>query len=100
MARIPVNPPVGCGNMDDQLEEPYRYEDEIEDSILRAVDAEVESLPTIKRCAVRLIYLREQGSAVYRSGRMSVEEAVRICNQAEVEMIPRLRIRGVVLGGI
>ena len=86
--------------MDDALEEPYRFDEEIEDSILRAVDAEVDSLPTIKRVAVRLIYLREQGSAVYRSGRMSVEEAVRICNQAELEMIPRLRIRGVVLGGI
>ena len=86
--------------MDDQLEEPYRYEEEIEDSILRAIDAEVDSLPTIKRVAVRLIYLREQGSAVYRSGRMSVEDAYRLCNQAELEMIPRLRVRGVVLGGI
>jgi hypothetical protein len=100
MARIPVNPPIACGNIDDALEEPYRYEEDIEDSILRAVDAEVESLPNMKRVAVRLIYLREQGPAVYRSGRMSVEEAYRICNQAELEMIPRLRVRGVVLGGI
>jgi hypothetical protein len=99
MAKIPVNPPVGCGNMDDQLEEPYRYEEEIEDSILRAVDAEVESLPNIKRIAVRLIYLREQGSAVYRSGRLSLEEAYHLCNQAELEMVPRLRVRGVLLGG-
>jgi aconitase B len=101
MARIPVNPPIGCGNLDDQLEEPYRYEEEIEDSILRAIDAEVDNLNNLKRAAVRLIYLREEpGKAVFRSGRMSVEHAYMLCNQAEIEMIPKLRAKGVVLGGI
>jgi ABC-type lipopolysaccharide export system ATPase subunit len=84
--------------MDDALEEPYRYEDEIESHILHAIEAVVDSLPGNKRAAVRLVYLREE-VAVFRSLRMSLEEAVRLCNEAEVEMIPKLRARGVVLGG-
>jgi hypothetical protein len=101
LAKIPVKAPVGCGNVDDALEEPYRYEDEIEDSILRAIDSEVDNLTNLKRAAVRLIYLREEpGKAVFRSGRFSIEEAYVLCNQAELEMIPKLRAKGVVLGGI
>lgn len=74
-------------------------ESETDQWILRAVDAEIESLPNLKRAAVRLIYLREVLPAVFRSGRMSAEEATRLCNEAEYEMIPGLRKRGVVLGG-
>lgn len=100
MASIPSKAAVSCGNMDDALEEPYRYEEAIEGHILKAIHAVVESLPANKRAAVRLIYLREEpGKAVFRSGRMTLEEATRLCNEAEIEMIPKLRARGVLLGG-
>jgi hypothetical protein len=74
-------------------------EAETDQWILRAVDAEIESLGSLKRAAVRLVYLREVMPAAFRSGRLSMEEAVRLCNEAEVEMIPGLRKRNVVLGG-
>lgn len=74
--------------------------DEVDGEILHILDAEIESLPAMKRAAIRLTYLREEpGMAVFRSGRMTVLEAKRLCAEAEVEMIPRLRVRGVVLGG-
>lgn len=78
--------------------------DEIEDDdinaiVMRAIDAEVESLPAAKRAAVRLVYLNEEVAAVFRSNRMSMQEARRLCAEAELEMVPRLRVRGVVLGG-
>lgn len=74
--------------------------DEVDSEILHVLDAEIESLPTLKRAAVRLTYLREEpGMAVFRSGRMNDVEMRRLCAEAEVEMVPRLRVRGVVLGG-
>jgi hypothetical protein len=75
------------------------HDEEVDSHILRAIDAEVESLPVDQRAAVRLVYLNEVASAVFRSGRMSMETARRLCYEAEVEMVPRLRVRGVVLGG-
>ena len=100
LAKVPNKPAVSCGNVEDALEEPYRFEEDIEDHILKAIDAVVDSLPADKRAAVRLVYLREEpGMAVFRSGRMSLEVAAVLCNAAEVEMIPMLRLKGVVLGG-
>ncbi len=72
----------------------------IEAHILREVDREIERLPPNQRAAVRLTYLNETLPAVFRSARMSQEEVRRLCNLAEAEMVPRLRIRGVVLGGV
>ena len=63
----------------------------VDSFILRAVDAEVESLPSNKRAAVRQYYLNE-------SGRLPAEMMRTLCAEAEIEMIPKLRIRGVVLG--
>lgn len=74
-------------------------DEEVDDFILRAIDAQVESLAPRARAAVRLVYLNEVLPAVFSSNRMSMEEAVRLTNEAEVEMIPLLRARGVVLGG-
>lgn len=74
-------------------------DEEVDDFILRAIDAQVESLEARPRAAVRLVYLNEVLPAVFSSNRMSMEEAVRLTNLAEVEMIPLLRVRGVVLGG-
>lgn len=71
---------------------------EVDEFVLRAIDAEVESLSARGRAAVRLVYLNEV-LPVFRSCRMSEEEAVKLTNEAELEMIPRLRVRGVVLGG-
>lgn len=74
-------------------------EQEVDQWILRAVDTEVEGLPSRQRAAVRLVYLNETGPEVFSSSRMTPGEAHRLTAEAEVEMIPRLRIRGVVLGG-
>ena len=63
----------------------------VDSFILRAVDAEVESLPPNKRAAVRQYYLNE-------AGRLPAEMMRSLCAEAEAEMIPKLRIRGVVLG--
>jgi hypothetical protein len=75
------------------------HDEEVDGHILRAIDAEVESLPADQRAAVRLVYLNEVTSAVFRSGRMSMESSRRLCYEAEIRMVPRLRVRGVVLGG-
>lgn len=99
--RAPLGYPTAVGwvgqmlpsvSWDDEI-----YE-EVDASILRKVDAEVESLPPDQRAAVRLVYLNEVLPAVFRSCRMTTETARRLCRQAELEMIPRLRARGVVLG--
>lgn len=60
--------------------------------ILRAVDAEIESLPPNKRAAVRQFYLNES------IARMPQDTMRALCTEAEIEMIPKLRSRGVVLG--
>ena len=74
-------------------------EQEVDQWILRAVDTEIEGLPVKQRASVRLVYLNEIMPAVFRSLRITEGEARRLTAEAEVEMIPRLRIRGVVLGG-
>ena len=80
----------------------WSYDDtdpEVDSFVLRAINAEIESLPVNKRAAVRQTYLNEILPSVFRSGHLSQEEVRRLCTEAEVEMIPRLRVRGVVLGG-
>lgn len=67
--------------------------------IMRAINAEVDSLPVRKRAALRFIYLNEDLPCVFRSNRLTPNELRTLCAEAEVEMIPRLRGRGVVLGG-
>ena len=74
-------------------------EQEVDGFILRAIDAEIENLNARARAAVRLFYLNETLPAVFSSKRMSPEEARRLTAEAEVEMIPKLRVKGVVLGG-
>jgi hypothetical protein len=75
------------------------HEIEVDQWILRAIDAEIEGLDGRKRAAIRLVYLNEVMPAVFRSLRITEVEAKRLTNEAEVEMIPRLRVRGEVLGG-
>lgn len=72
---------------------------EVDGFILRTIDAQIESLPARKRAAVRLIYLNETLPAVFNSCRMTMQEARRLTSEAELEMVPLLRVRGVVLGG-
>jgi pyruvate-formate lyase-activating enzyme len=66
----------------------------VDSFILRAIDAEVESLPPRKRAAVRQYYLNE----TLTGPKSTREELRRLCDEAEEEMVPRLRQRGVVLG--
>ena len=72
---------------------------EVDGFILRTLNAVIESLPANKRAAVRITYLNETLPASFRSGRMSHDELRRLCSEAAVEMIPKLRVRGVLLGG-
>lgn len=74
-------------------------DEEVEGWIMRAVDASVEDLEPVKRASVRLVYLNEILPAVFRSNRISESEARRLTYDAEVELIPKLRLRGVVVGG-
>jgi hypothetical protein len=85
-------PSVSGGAFDEQ-------ENDVAPFILRAVDAEIERLPIDQRAAVRLVYLNEVTSSVFRSGRMTIEAARRLCAAAEADMVPKLRVRGIVLGG-
>lgn len=91
VAWLGVMPPTPAWECDDA-------DPTVDSFILRAVDAEVESLPPMKRVAVRQCYLNEAHTAVQSTGKMSREEARRLCDEAEFEMVPRLRARGVVLG--
>jgi hypothetical protein len=72
---------------------------EVDQWILRALDAEIEDLDARKRASIRLVYLNEIAPAVFRSLRVTEQEARRLTSEAEIEMIPKLRVRGVVLGG-
>lgn len=68
--------------------------------IMAAVDAVMADLNGTQRAAINLIYMREKpGLAIVRSGRMTVADAERICQEAELAMIGPLRKKGVVLGG-
>ena len=92
VAWLKVMPPTPAWSYDDT-------DPEVDSFILRAINAEVESLPVAQRAAVRLMYLNEVLPSVFRSARLSQNELRRLCSEAEAEMIPRLRVRGVVLGG-
>ena len=74
--------------------------DKVSSFVFDAIDAEVDRLPTMKRAALKLIYLREVDYAVYQSNRMTTSEAHRYTRDVEIELIPRLRARGIVLGGL
>jgi DNA-directed RNA polymerase specialized sigma24 family protein len=87
VAWLGVMPPTPAWDVDDA-------DQNVDSFILRAIDAEIESLSPKKRAALRQYYLNEALSA----GKSTREEASRLCSEAEVEMIPRLRARGVVLG--
>lgn len=73
-------------------------DEEVAGWIMRAVDASVESLHPRQRAAVRLIYLNEVLPAVFRSVRMTQQEAKRLTVEAEYELIHKLKARDVVLG--
>ena len=99
MTQFPMVGSVSCGSVDDALEEPYMYSEAIDRTVLKAVGAAVEDLPLPKRLAVRIIYLREAIAAVFRSHRMSLQDAALLCDAAEKDLIPMLRARSVVVAG-
>jgi hypothetical protein len=94
-----MRPVVSWDSTEDQLAQSDEMFDEIAGFIFDAIDAEVDRLPTMKRAALKLAYLREVDYAVYHSNRMTNRDARRIARDVEVELIPRMRARGVVLGG-
>ena len=92
-------PIVSWDSAEDQNAQADAADEQISEYILEAVNCEVEALEVMKCAAVHLVYLNETGPAVYRSGRMSLEKAAQLCDEAEREMIPRLRTKGIILGG-
>lgn len=98
MVRVMV-PVVSWSSSEDQLAEADEAFDKVSSFVFDAIDAEVDRLPAIKRAAIKLTYLREVDYAVYHSNRMTNREARRMAREVEPELIPKLRARGVVLGG-
>ena len=80
----------------DSYTEGEDYDRIIDTAEMRAVDAAVEKdLTPPQRAAVLLVYLNEIGPAVFRSNRMPMDQAKRLCYEAELALIPALRRRDV-----
>lgn len=94
-----MRPVVAWSSSEDELAESDEAFDKVAGFVFDAIDAEVDRLPAMKRAALKLVYLREVDYAVYRHNRMTMTEAYRHTRDAEVELVPKLRARGVVLGG-
>lgn len=58
-------------------------------------DAVEKELTQAQRVAVKMIYLRETGPAVWRSNRIPIEQCKNLCLEAEVTLIKALRRRDV-----
>lgn len=67
--------------------------------IMKKLDAEIQNLSAEQRAALRLSYLNEILPAVFRSARWDRRTFNKLVAEAELELIPRLRAKGVVLGG-
>lgn len=94
-----MRPVVAWSSSEDLMAETDEAFDKVSGFIFDAIDAEVDRLPALKRAALKLTYLREVDYAVYRSNRMTNREARQMAREVELELIPKLRARGVVLGG-
>lgn len=95
-----MRPVVGWSSSEDLMAEIDEAFDKVSNFVFDAIDAEVERLPTMKRAALKLTYLREVDYAVYHSNRMTNIDAKRIARVVEAELVPKLRARGIVLGGV
>lgn len=94
-----MRPVVSWSSTEDLMAETDEAFDKVSSFVFDAIDAEVDRLPSLKRAAIKLTYLREVDYAVYRSNRMTNRDARRMAREVEFELIPKLRARGVVLGG-
>lgn len=92
-----MRPSVAWDSDSDQRAEADSRDEEVDAEILRALDVCVASLPVLHRIAVRIIYLRETGPAVWRSNRLSLSDAAKLCGEAERELIIMLRRKNVLL---
>ena len=90
-------PAVAWSSTEDEQAEMDESEDQISSHVMTSLDAEVESLPTMLRAALKLHYLNEMGPDVWRHNRMSKSEVLHLSARAESAMIPGLLRRGVVL---
>jgi hypothetical protein len=79
---------VAYADEGDEAEEMYGPADR---KILTGIITAVEDLPARERAALRLIYLREVGPAVYRNGRLDMKEAGQLCEIAERKILLRVR---------
>jgi hypothetical protein len=90
-------PTVGWSSSADELTESDDREERVSSHVMTAIDAEVESLPSMLRAALKLVYMNEMGPDVFKHNRMSKAEAAHLCDRAERAMLPGLARRGVVL---
>lgn len=74
--------------------------EQVDPFIMQSIDAEIANLPKLSQVAVRLVYLREiPGMATITNNRLPLADARKVAESAERELLPKLRKRGVVLGG-
>ena len=84
----------------DEGDDAAEVDSAVDSWIMEAVDAVMAGLSVTQRAAINLVYMKEKpGQTVIHSGRMTVSDAERICQDAEIAMIAPLRKKGVVLGG-
>lgn len=72
------------------------YDNRIHAAQMRHVDQAVRALAVDLQHAINVIYLNEIGPEVWRSGRKPRSEIVRLCEQAELALVPVLRRRDVI----
>ncbi len=74
------------------------YDQVIDTATMRSVDKAIQDdLTRAQSIAVRITYLNEIGPAVYRSNRIPREQVKRLCEEAELALIPAFRRRNVKL---
>jgi len=67
------------------------YDEAISEHAMKAVDRALGQLEAKHRHAIQVIYLREDVAAVFRSGRITLDQCRRLAKEAETLLIPILR---------
>lgn len=82
----------------DTTSEPDDYDEKIELFQMRAIEQAIQNeLKASQRHALHVVYLNEEGPAVWRSGRMPMKEIRRFAADAEVALVPILKRLNILL---
>lgn len=80
----------------DSYSEGEDYDEEIDAAAMKSIDQALEhDLTRHQAIAIRMTYLNEVGPAVWRSNRVPRAQVRRLCEEAELALIPALRRRHV-----